>query len=77
MFPNSTFSRFFSIFSFAFLLLFASGCAEVRLNTIPPPPPTTKLRIFIQPVTGLRDQGRWMVTHEEWARRQVRALGYF
>jgi hypothetical protein len=74
MFHNSIFSRIFSIFSFAFLLLFAAGCAEVRLNTIPAPPPSTKLRIFIQPVTGLRDQGRWMVTHEEWARWQVRTV---
>jgi hypothetical protein len=77
MLHNSSVSKFFFIFSFLLLLIFAAGCAEVRLNTIPAPPPTTKLRVFIQPVTGLNDRGRWPVQHEDWARRQVRASRAF
>ena len=74
---NSSFSKIFSIFSFSLLLIFAAGCAEVRLNTIPAPPPPTKLRVFIQPVTGLMGQTRLKMPHEEWARRQVRASRAF
>ncbi len=77
MLHNSSGSKFFLIFSFSLLLIFAAGCAEVRLNTIPAPPPTTKLRVFIQPVTGLWEQGKWQAPHEEWARRQVRAVRAF
>ena len=77
MLHNSSVSKFFFIFFFSLLLIFAAGCAEVRLNTIPAPPPTTKLRVFIQPVTGLRDHGRWKTPHEEWARRQVRGVRAF
>jgi len=77
MLHNSSVSKYFFIFSFSLLLIFAAGCAEVRLNTIPAPPPTTKLRIFIQPVTGLSDRGRWPVPHEDWAWRQVRGVRSF
>ena len=77
MLHNSSVSKFLFIFSFSLLLIFAAGCAEVRLNTIPAPPPTTKLRVFIQPVTGLREQTRWKVPHEEWARRQLRMVRAF
>ena len=77
MLHNSSVAKFFFIFSFSLLLIFSAGCAEVRLNTIPAPPPTKKLRVFIQPVTGLRDHGRWTVPHEEWAKRQVRAVRVF
>ena len=77
MLHSSSVSKFFSILSFSLLLIFAAGCAEVRLNKIPAPPPTTKLRVFIQPVTGLRDHGRWKTPHEEWARRQVRGVRAF
>jgi hypothetical protein len=77
MLHSSSVSKFFSILSFSLLLIFAAGCAEVRLNKIPAPPPTTKLRVFIQPVTGLSDHGRWKIPHEEWARRQVRAVRGF
>jgi hypothetical protein len=77
MLHNSSVFRFFSIFSFSLLLIFAAGCAEVRLNTIPAPPPTTKLRVFIQPVTGLTDRGKWPLPHDEWASRQVRIVRAF
>jgi len=77
MFHKSSVSKFSFIFSFSLFLIFAAGCAKVRLNTIPAPPPTTKLRVFIQPVTGLRDLGKWRIPHEVWASWQVRAVRAF
>jgi hypothetical protein len=47
-----------------FILAVMAGCAEVQVRTLPAPPPTTKLRVFIVPIsTG---EG-WMVPHEKYA----------
>ena len=71
MLHNSSVSKFFLIFSFALLLVFAAGCAEVRFNTLPTPPPTAKLRVFAIPVSGAAPTGPWGEPPEEWARRHV------
>ena len=77
MCQNSPVSKFFLIFSFALPLLFAAGCAEVRLNTIPALPPTAKLRVFVIPVSGERPSGLWGMPHEEWARRHLSSVRRF
>ena len=62
-----------------FSLVFATACAEVRLNlnTIPVPPPTTKLRVFIQPVSGYNPYG-YKTTQAEYARKNIQGIGdYF
>jgi hypothetical protein len=47
-----------------FLSLFMGGCAEVRLNTIPAPSPTAKLRVFVLPIS---EGTRWTTPHEKYA----------
>lgn len=46
-----------------------TGCAEIRLNSIPDPPQTNMLRVSIIPVTGHRDQNRglWAMPEREFA----------
>jgi hypothetical protein len=57
------------VYSLALLsLFFAVSCATVRVNTLPPPPPTAKLRVFVQPFTG---PGRWLVPHEVFVKNQI------
>jgi len=57
-----------------FLSLFVGGCAEVRLNTIPAPPPSAKLRVLVLPLTGSAPPGDWKMPHEEFARKQLAAI---
>ena len=70
-----------SKWSFIFLALlalsFAVACAEVLLNTIPAPPPTAELRVFIQPLSGLLPPGGWGMPHQDWANRQFRIVQRF
>ena len=64
-----------SVFLIVFILfLFAAGCAEVRLQTIPTPQPTGKLRIFVQPFSGPLPRGEWKVPHDEFAKRQFQLI---
>jgi hypothetical protein len=57
-----------------FLSLFIGGCAEVRLHTIPDPPPSAKLRVLVLPLTGSAPPGDWKTSHEEFARKQIGAI---
>lgn len=57
-----------------FLFLFMGGCAEVRLQTIPAPPPSAKLRVLVLPLTGSGPPGGWRMPHEEFGRRQLGAI---
>jgi hypothetical protein len=57
-----------------FLSLFMGGCAEVRLQTIPAPPPSAKLRVLVLPLTGSGPPRGWGMSHEEFARRQLGAI---
>jgi hypothetical protein len=56
------------------LCLLMGGCAEVRLYTIPAPPPSAKLRILVLPLTGSAPPGDWRTPHEEFARKQRGAI---
>jgi len=59
------------------------ACAETRLGTIPAPPPSTKLRVFIIPVTGdpphffSRTSGHWGTPHKEYKKRTFHAVSRF
>ena len=59
-----------------FLSLFMTSYAEVRLNTIPAPPPTAKLRVLALPLTGSAPPGGWGTPHEEFERKQFGAIRY-
>ena len=60
------------------LLLFTADCTEIRLNTIPSPPPSAKLRVFVQPISGPPPPHGWLrIPHEEFKRRHLRAAERF
>jgi hypothetical protein len=72
-----TWSKRHLILAVLLLPLFAAACAEVRLNMIPAPPPTAKLRVFVHPVSGPTFKGGWETPHEKWATNQFRAVRKF
>jgi hypothetical protein len=74
---SNNWSKSFLTLAVLLFLVFAAACAEVRLNTIPAPPPTAKLRIFVHPVSGPAAESGWGRPHEEWARRQVNIVRRF
>jgi hypothetical protein len=51
-------------------LLCVNACSTVRLNTIPQPPPSAKLRIFVQVISGEPQDSRYHYGRhpEEWAK---------
>ena len=57
------------------LSLFLAACAEIPLNPLPEPPPTAKLRIFIQPISS--PGVHWAVPHEEFAKREFQWMYRF
>jgi hypothetical protein len=56
-------------------LLFVTGCAEIRLNSLPAPSPTAKLRVFVLPVSGALSWGAWPMPHAAFANRSYQAIG--
>jgi len=57
------------------LLAILSGCAEIRLNTLPSPPPTAKLRVVVLPMTtGHHPLGAWLVSEKDFAEYQYRSV---
>ena len=75
MFYNSSILKYFVTFCLLLLLLFVGACAEVRLNTIPAPSPTAKLRVLLLPITDPPPHRRWPTPHEEWAGKQLISVG--
>lgn len=60
------------------LLMFMAACAEIRLTTLHAPPPTAKLRIFIQPISSLEvRQKAFHPSHQEFAKRQFQFIQRF
>ena len=57
------------------MLFFLTGCADIRLNTLPNPAPTAKLRVFVLPVSGTlpKEKGNWKTPDAEFARNSYRA----
>jgi hypothetical protein len=54
-----------------------NGCA-VHLGTIPAPPASAKVRVFVMPVTGNTEQGRiWAVPHDRFRANTFRGVNRF
>jgi hypothetical protein len=51
-----------------------AACAAIQVNTIPPPPSTAKLRVYVQPLTG---EGKWGTSHEVYVQNQIRRVTRF
>lgn len=61
-------TRFFILLSSLILGLGLLSCTELRLHTLPSPPPTAKLRVFFLPVSDVLPRGAWGTPHEDYAR---------
>ncbi len=60
------------------LALGVTACAQVKVNTLPPPPPTAKLRVFFLPVSdALSGRLYWATSHKEYAERMALPLSRF
>jgi hypothetical protein len=58
------------------LLSSLAGCAEIQIRTLPPPPPTAKLRVFIKPITGeSSDFHPWDIPHEQFENNVLQMSG--
>ena len=55
-----------------FLLGALAGCAEVQVRTLPPPPPTPKIRVFVEAITG---PGMWKMPVEEYSKKVPKFVG--
>jgi hypothetical protein len=69
----------FLIRTFAIAVLVASiclnACSTVRINAIPPPSPSAKLRVFVQLISEApRDRWNYAVPRDEWERMMTAAV---
>jgi len=55
-----------------FLLGALAGCAEFQVRTLPPPPPTPKIRVFVEAISA---PGRWKMPVEEYSKRVPKFVG--
>ena len=57
------------------IVLSLIGCAEIRLNTLPSPPPTAKLRVFVLPITSTsHPAGGWPVSEKTFFNKQYQSV---
>jgi hypothetical protein len=60
------------------LAVIPTAWAAVNVNTLPPPPPTTKLRLYVHLFTtvsgDIRQGVRWPTSHEDYLANQIGAL---
>ncbi|MEW6672614.1 MAG: caspase family protein [Thermodesulfobacteriota bacterium] len=56
------------------LLFMAAGCAEVKLGTLPTPPSSARLRIFVKAVSEVYN---WSGPHENYEKNTYLAAGQF
>jgi len=71
---------FIPIMLFVFVCI--NACAEIRLGTIPSPPPSAKLRVFIMPITGEqfaigRTSFPWLTPHNQFREKTVSVASKF
>jgi hypothetical protein len=76
--------RFFALFPCLILALGMMSCTELRLQTLPPPQPTAKLRVFFLPVSDVLPRTAWGIPHKDYAqsmeipvRRFLRGTGVY
>ena len=64
-----SFSARMAIIPLIITLLCLNACTTMHFKTIAPPPPSTKLRVAVLPITG--DAGavgfRWSMPHDIWS----------
>jgi len=62
-------------------VLLLNSCAGTRLKAIPSPPPTAKLRVYVQPISApfpfQSGAGAWDSSHKEFATRQISGIEQF
>ncbi|MEA3438630.1 MAG: CsgG/HfaB family protein [Thermodesulfobacteriota bacterium] len=51
------------------IFFLTTNCTEVQLSTIPPPSPDAKLRIFVQPTSGIKQRQGWRTPHKEFEKK--------
>ena len=56
------------------LCLLLTHCAEVKLGTIPTPPPSAKLRIFVKGLSGEHDKGKFGMPHDKFEENLYRHI---
>jgi len=49
------------------IFIFVTGCAEIRLHSLPDSSTTAKLRVFVLPVSGSLPRGSYAIPHTEFA----------
>jgi hypothetical protein len=54
-----------------------ASCATVKVNPIPEPPPTARLRVFVAAFTLGPSHWSWSVPHEQYAKNQIIRTGRF
>ncbi|MFH1974460.1 MAG: hypothetical protein ABIJ52_02725 [Pseudomonadota bacterium] len=78
---KNLFFRLFIYILTAASLLLLNSCAGIRLKAIPSPSPTSKLRVYIQPISAPfpypAGAGPWNSFHNEFAARQIDGIGRF
>ena len=59
-------------------LVFVAACAGVQVNTIPPPPPTAKLRVYLQVMSSTDNvTGFWQTSPKEFAQGMLLGTARF
>jgi len=78
---KNLFFRLFTYFLTAASLLLLNSCAEIQLKAIPSPPPTAKLRVYVQlisaPFPFPGGAGAWDSSHKESATRHIGGIERF
>lgn len=71
-------SRARRVFFLSCLILGAFACTPIKLQPLPPPSPTAKLRVFFLPVSDVLTGGRfWPVSQKEYAANMAAPLAGF
>jgi hypothetical protein len=78
---NNLFFRIFIYILTAASLLHLNSCAGIQLKAIPSPPPTSKLRVYIQPISAPfpypTGAGPWDSSHKQFVASQIDGVGRF
>lgn len=62
------------------VIFFLTACAEipVHVNTLPPPAPSVRLRVYVQPHTTVYEgRGHWGTPHEKFVAHQIRRIEHY
>lgn len=75
---KNLFLRLFASTLTVISLLLLNSCAGVRLNTIPAPPPTAKLRVYVQAISApfpfQGGAGQWNSSHKVFVAKQLEGI---